>query len=333
VTQKPGIIRSTNRFRPLRAGLFVVIITSLTCISTSLILLNDGHGQMSSRILAVLVSIAVGVVAAAVLLGIPYDRQQNHWRQYIKKMACFKVVDREAAFEDLRLDRDDLLGEISQQVHRILVNSFSHFAEASRLKRTMDQTIQNKVFKATTHLDRIAHTDALTGLRNRRALETITPSLIEACIGSKHDLLCLLVDMDYFKQINDTLGHDEGDQILQHLAAVLKSVLRETDLAFRLGGDEFVIIFPDLNPKVITPITERLQKRFQKIPWSADERSDCKKPTLSMGIASLMQIKPQNLPSLLKVADQSLYAAKQAGRGCAFFNEKKLGDATPSKAA
>jgi diguanylate cyclase (GGDEF)-like protein/PAS domain S-box-containing protein len=158
-----------------------------------------------------------------------------------------------------------------------------------------------------------ARQDDLTGLLNRRHFMQLAQREISR--GKRHprDLSLLMMDLDLFKQVNDTYGHLVGDAVLKHLAELCHAVLREEDLIARLGGEEFAVLLPDTSPRKAREVAERLRQQVERSPLVLDDETPIPF-TLSIGIASLDDGPISELESLLAAADQALYAAKRAGR-------------------
>ena len=158
-----------------------------------------------------------------------------------------------------------------------------------------------------------AFTDTLTGLKNRRALHTVLNRLITA----KEAFAVMQIDLDYFKAVNDTLGHAAGDHVLQVVAAAMVEETRRTDLVARVGGDEFTVVLPDVdNDKILHRIGRRIINRLeQAIPF---EGEICH-ISASIGTVWIQGGDKQSLESILADADLALYASKHAGRACQTF--------------
>ena len=158
----------------------------------------------------------------------------------------------------------------------------------------------------------LAHTDALTGLLNRRGLqESVTP-MLQRCNGAQA-LAIYLLDLDGFKPINDSLGHEAGDELLVGVAQRLRSVVRSSDLVCRLGGDEFVLAVPDLpGDDEAAALGAKLLAAFEQ-PFMASGQL-CR-VGLTVGYA-LAPHDEATLADLLKRADAAMYVGKQAGRNC-----------------
>ena len=159
----------------------------------------------------------------------------------------------------------------------------------------------------------LATSDALTKLVNRRGFET---HLKEETIRSKrykHHFSLLLLDLDNFKAINDTLGHPVGDEVLKEVASILKRNTRETDVLVRLGGDEFAVILPETEPAKGIEVAEKICAAFLEADYGLPK--EAVSPSASIGVASF----PENgsdSDSLVLAADGALYKAKDKGKSC-----------------
>jgi two-component system cell cycle response regulator len=159
----------------------------------------------------------------------------------------------------------------------------------------------------------MAITDGLTGLFNRRYMESHLGALVEQAAARGKPLTALVLDIDYFKAVNDTYGHDAGDDVLREFATRIKKSIRGIDLACRLGGEEFVIVMPETDMAVATIVAERLRRRIASEPFSIAQGTERIEVTISIGLATLDTV-DDNAASILKRADQALYRAKRDGR-------------------
>jgi two-component system, cell cycle response regulator len=158
----------------------------------------------------------------------------------------------------------------------------------------------------------MAITDALTGLHNRRYMETHLKTLVEQARSGGRALSVLVADIDFFKKVNDTHGHDAGDTVLREFAARFRRNTRGIDLACRLGGEEFIIIMPDTEIARAYQVGERLRACIAAEPFQINTATHLR-VTASVGLATLEG--PGDTPeTLFKRADQALYAAKREGR-------------------
>ncbi|MBO0365628.1 sensor domain-containing diguanylate cyclase [Pseudomonas putida] len=160
-------------------------------------------------------------------------------------------------------------------------------------------------------LQRLATTDVLTQSSNRRHFFECANQAFTAAREDGTPLSFLLLDIDDFKLINDTYGHQQGDQVLQHIADSGKAVLRRGDVFGRIGGEEFAAVFPGCEAKVAEQIAERLQREIQRLSFShGQERFGV---TISQGLTSLRD-EDLSLDSLFARADAAMYQAKRLGK-------------------
>ena len=158
----------------------------------------------------------------------------------------------------------------------------------------------------------MAITDALTGLYNRRYMEMHVRSLVEQASSRGKPLTVLVLDIDYFKSINDTHGHDAGDEVLREFALRIRKSIRGSDLACRYGGEEFVVIMPETDVGAATSVAERLRRRIASAPFPFQQGARAVEVTTSVGIAALAG--SDDAASVIKRADQALFRAKRDGR-------------------
>lgn len=158
----------------------------------------------------------------------------------------------------------------------------------------------------------LAVTDALTGLSNRRYLDTHLRILFERAAARKRPLSVCLVDIDRFKDVNDTYGHEAGDDVLREFSARVRTMVRGADLACRYGGEEFVVVMPNTSLDVAVKVAERLREMVGNKPFRLSSGVDLT-VTASIGIA-VMSGDSATPEQLLRQADQALYQAKHEGR-------------------
>ncbi|MEW9918942.1 diguanylate cyclase [Marimonas sp. MJW-29] len=166
-----------------------------------------------------------------------------------------------------------------------------------------------------------AFTDTLTGLKNRRALHTVLNRLIAA----RAVFAVMQIDLDYFKTINDTLGHAAGDHVLQTVARIMVEETLEQDVVARVGGDEFTVVLPDVrNEENLRKVGQRIIDRLEEpIPF---EGTDCK-ISASIGTVWIQTGTPPSMEDLLSDADVALYASKNAGRATQTIYSPELREA------
>jgi two-component system cell cycle response regulator len=191
------------------------------------------------------------------------------------------------------IDRNELLARVRSQVRK------RRYTE--RLRDNVQMSIE------------MAITDVLTGLFNRRYMESHLATLVEQAASRGKPLTVMVVDIDYFKAINDSHGHDAGDDVLRDFALRIKRSIRGIDLACRYGGEEFVLVMPETDMAVAAMVAERLRRRIAAEPFAIQQGSRVVPVTISIGIAALRG-KDDTAASVLKRADQALYRAKRDGR-------------------
>jgi diguanylate cyclase (GGDEF)-like protein len=176
------------------------------------------------------------------------------------------------------------------------------------LQRTLELLMVN------TKLEQLATTDPLTGIANRRRMTEQIAKELDRARRYKHPLALLMVDIDHFKRINDTYGHDAGDQAIVAVAGALSAGMRSIDLAARFGGEEFVLLMPEASLETAGGVAERLRETVSQLRIEVDGGLEISM-TISVGVAaSYPQDAPDSASSLLVRADKALYRAKKEGR-------------------
>lgn len=161
----------------------------------------------------------------------------------------------------------------------------------------------------------LAHHDQLTGLLNRRAMQEVIDDLWDTYLRTGTRFCLLMIDIDYFKKINDQFGHLTGDKAILHIATQLRDNIRESDACSRFGGEEFLIALPDTDVETGIRVAEKLLRACSTVPWCEDG----KPITISAGVAEAIQAASSD--KLLILADRALYQAKSAGRNCVIAYE------------
>ena len=179
---------------------------------------------------------------------------------------------------------------------------------------------QIKKRRYTDHLrDNVQHsieaaiTDALTGLHNRRYMESHLTTLAEQASSRGKPLALMMLDIDFFKAINDTYGHDAGDDVLREFAVRIRKSIRGIDLACRYGGEEFVIVMPETDLHVAGMVAERLRRSIAGEAFAIHKGAKRIEVTISIGLSTLER-KGESVDDVLKRADNALYRAKHDGR-------------------
>ncbi|MBN7818448.1 diguanylate cyclase [Bowmanella yangjiangensis] len=170
---------------------------------------------------------------------------------------------------------------------------------------------KQRLASANQQLRQMSRVDGLTGLYNRRYWEESCEQEFKRCMRNQGTSSVVLLDIDYFKNINDTYGHPAGDQVIRTLAKAIRQIVRETDLAGRYGGEEFALVLPDTSAEAALQVAERIREFVQKQAVVYEEHSI---PfTISLGIC---QFNPsfKGYMAWIEQADKALYTAKDSGR-------------------
>jgi diguanylate cyclase (GGDEF)-like protein len=150
----------------------------------------------------------------------------------------------------------------------------------------------------------------MTGLYNRKYMEMKLTEEIDRFQRTGIPFCVVIIDIDHFKSVNDKYGHLIGDQVIKHLANLMKDNIRKTDFAFRYGGEEFMMLLTNVDVRNATHVSDQIRKKLEATNFSLKEKSfNC---TASFGIALFK--KNDTAESVIKRADERLYQAKQGGR-------------------
>ncbi len=162
-------------------------------------------------------------------------------------------------------------------------------------------------------LEKIAITDPLTKIYNRRFFYEAAEKEFERARRSNSPISLIIFDIDHFKEVNDTYGHLTGDQVLINLVNLCQRNTRSIDIFARFGGEEFVVLMPDTDPKSAQEMAERLREMVAEKPLASSGEADVS-TTISLGIAHWDSQSSLEINILLDQADQALYQSKKAGR-------------------
>ncbi len=174
-----------------------------------------------------------------------------------------------------------------------------------------------KLEAANETISRLARTDDLTGLHNRRSFNDFFALALSAARRHGHPLSLISIDLDYFKAVNDSFGHTGGDLVLKEFSNLMQEMVRAEDLAVRWGGEEFIILLPQTNCEAAAALAERIRSKFEQTPGSAAPLA----MTASFGVAELQDGEHED--DLIRRADEALYRAKNEGRNRVVIAKKK----------
>jgi len=249
----------------------------------------------------------VDMVITDILLEGPYSglrlmreirKQEDHVKRTLPILAVTGLEDPTRRTELLSLGADDYVTK--PIVRDELVSRVSNMMARQQLVM--------QIRKREKALRRLALFDGLSGLYNRNGLQQMGADMLAEAHKDGHDLSLAIIDLDHFKRINDTFGHDAGDQVITAAGGAIEQVLNINALGARWGGDEFVVLTPDSIGSTVF-IVDRIRETYLK--QTPREGTNC-----SIGVAGLDAQADGCLDDLFKKADQALYQAKEDGRGC-----------------
>lgn len=225
--------------------------------------------------------------------------------------------------DELPVISNDEFGILANQFN-LLRNQLNQANERLQLKieladKELQKTNQHlqqqssELKKINNELKRLSFTDALTGMFNRRHFEDLMKTEVEMSLRHSDANSLILIDIDFFKHINDTYGHDAGDIILREVSDIMKSQLRTTDILCRVGGEEFIVLCKRANQKDALEIAEKIRATVARQNYLSHDNPI--KVTISLGVASIPD--PEKMittTEFYKYSDLALYASKKSGR-------------------
>jgi len=206
-----------------------------------------------------------------------------------------------------------------------------------RIKRLQDalEERERQLLEANERLRYMSQTDALTGLDNRRHLEERIDEMFEHARRLNEPFSCVMCDLDRFKSVNDTYGHQAGDAVLKQFARILRNEVREIDRVGRYGGEEFMLLLPGTVLDAAVTFAERVRKEVEGHTFTFDGTQICR--TASFGVSAWPHPRIVNCDVLVRAADDALYVAKETGRNRVVrfdsdeFNEHLAADDGPDR--
>ena len=172
----------------------------------------------------------------------------------------------------------------------------------------------DKLRRQVSELSALVSTDALTGLFNFRHFKTVLQAEMDRSKRSGIPTSLVMVDADHFKAVNDTYGHEIGNQALRRLAEILRTELRTTDIVCRFGGEEFAMVFPETHLNLAVKVADRIREEVESRPLQTEAGEI--RLTVSMGASVYMKTSVLDIDDFIDSVDKYLYEAKQSGRNC-----------------
>jgi len=223
----------------------------------------------------------------------------------------------------VRIRSSDELGKLAHAFNNMAsdLETYTHSLEEKVRERSAEIEEKNHVLEdlnlrlqeAVKELERQALSDALTGIYNRRYFNEVIATETQRSERSEHPLTLLMIDVDHFKQFNDTHGHPAGDTVLIDVARLLNENLRSTDVVARYGGEEFVALLLDTDADAGFAAAEKLRSSIEEFSFEGEETQPLGTLSISVGVASF-PLDTDHAAALVRYADEALYQAKEQGR-------------------
>lgn len=305
--------RPPRRRRPWGPALAITVVVAI--ISAAAV----AQGSLLDRPLSKLIGAAliegtlVGLALAVIFVVAPARRAEEDRQWLISCLRDLARVDRRKSFSVL-LDQveEHSIGEIARACHDALATAHRDRLEAATLRREMDARVSQQTKQAVAHISRQSNTDELSGLYNRRGFDLALAEAFVSARRAAQPLSLLAIDLDHFKQLNDSLGHAKGDEAIRAAGEVMAASLRVGDAAGRTGGDEFLILLANTDSQSASHIAERFIRMYASHP--SGKGLPCPWPTMSVGVACTREHRATSPDHLKQLADEALYQAKRAGR-------------------
>jgi len=266
--------------------------------------------------IATLIMIAL-VVAIAIWMS-------NYITSKIKKLliGTEKFAQRQLDYQ-ITVSSKDEIGELEQSFNKMA----SQIDQLMDKERQFSQSLEEKVTERTVQLEKqakqledaqvklreMAYRDPLTDLYNRRYFKEVSKELLSLAKRENDPLGLILIDIDKFKIINDSHGHDIGDIVLVRCTQELSNSIRESDLIARIGGEEFAIIFPKTDQKSVEILANNIREKMEKLEIEVTPNTIVRF-TVSIGLSMLINQRDKSISEIAKRADNALYQAKNSGR-------------------
>ena len=259
--------------------------------------------------------IGIGLLTFLALGILPYSKLLSH---SVMIGSLFEVV----FFSFLIVYKINIVREESIKTQNKLTEQqktestrlFHNVGEKTKELHSAKKELENELTKKQTlekHLKHLASTDPLTELLNRRAFFEISDAKMLIASDNKSELSCLVIDIDHFKTVNDTYGHDTGDRVITTLSKMFIDNTRDTDIVGRIGGEEFAVLMPNTDRELALEIADRLRENVSKHKIVLTNKAI--NITISIGLSSIHH-QDESIHTIIKRADTALYKAKKNGR-------------------
>jgi len=283
--------------------------------------LERSQAQLRDNLLGA-VSVVAALVVVAIALTLTLLLQRRLVAPMHQLMRAARAVGSGKLDVHVPARSADELGLLTQTFNQMTERLSQARVEGATYQRTLEEKVAQRTRElevATAQAYKLAQHDILTGLPNRSLLNQRLKQIVAQAAREGQHVACLFLDFDHFKRINDTLGHDAGDQLLRAVGQRLINAVRESDTVARLGGDEFVIVLPGLDPEKATFEIMAVLGRVRESFLAAFRLGD-QTPTLTCSVGvSIYPLDATDPDGLIKLADTAMYAAKEAGRNAYRF--------------
>lgn len=308
---------------PLARALILIGAVMLACAAMGGVSVRIGLDAGTSVILGACAGSIIGCALALLVVALPEERRARDRRELVRRIEAVFRLQREQGPELLEdIDEMHELRGLADVVRAVIDETRRDRFEAARLRREMDARVHSETRRATARISKEAETDELTRLLNRRGLMRRFNQLVDLHATEPRHTSVLAIDLDHFKQLNDTCGHAAGDDALRAVGEVIRANTREGDIAARIGGDEFILVLDRATPERARAVARRIMELHASHP--GHRRANGSWPGLSIGLASTPPERPLLPDQLIKRADKALYAGKHNGRRRCMSYEQAL---------
>lgn len=201
--------------------------------------------------------------------------------------------------------------QMAEKIQQNFYNLEKQKSELKLAKEELEQRVEERTLElsiANQKLQRLSEIDTLTNIPNRRRFDQVFEKEWSEAVQRHQPLSLMIIDIDHFKKLNDTYGHQYGDECIKEVAGIIEKSKREQDILARYGGEEFTVISPNTSEEGIFALAQRMRKRVEGAPLKKCQI------TISIGVATIYPKKEGDPRKLLEIADQALYEAKNSGR-------------------
>ena len=273
--------------------------------------------EASKKRLTTMVRNVIGLALGITLLMVPigYEVVRNLVGPLNRIAEAARAFARGEMDARVKLKRRDEIGQLARAFNGMADELAESHSKLVKLNTELEDRVMQRTMaleEANRRFKEMAARDSLTGLYNRRHFNDLLSQLFAESTRYQTDLTCMMLDLDNFKRVNDSLGHQTGDKLLQLTANVIQRCIRESDVAVRYGGDEFVVLLPQTSPDEARASAERVLTLYRK--ELGEELPEANIASMSIGLASRQEGRPTEAMNLVQLADEALYLAKAGGK-------------------